>query len=313
MACRFEVLLNAGRPTYGGDAAMEALDRIEWLEQQLSVYISTSEISLLNRFAFDSPRMVSNDVLQLLKIGLQVHHMTQGAFDLTAASLTDAWGFAQRKGAMPTPAQIEQSLVNVGCEKIQIDESNKSVRFLQSGLKINTGGIGKGYALDRAASILAQHEVDDFLVHGGHSSILAMGNRHDLDSQDGWHIAVSHPEQPKVVLGKVILRNRALGTSGPANQFFYYNGVRYGHIIDPRSGWPAQGVLSVTVLHPSAAYADALATGLYVLGHEAAVEFCNNNPQVGMLMILPGRRQSEVEVVTSNLDKYTWFPNTKPF
>jgi len=145
------------------------------------------------------------------------------------------------------------------------------VSFRKSGLQLNSGGIGKGYALDRASEILEGDRIEDFLIHGGRSSVIAKGNRYDVDSQIGWRIAVSHPEQPKIQLGAIRLQNQALGTSGPANQFFYYNGVRYGHIIDPRSGWPACGMLSVTVIHPSAAWADALATGLYVLGPEQAI------------------------------------------
>ncbi len=306
MACRFEVLLNAGRPSQGGDAAIEALNRIEHLEHILSVYLPNSDVSNLNRFAFHKPQTVCNDIANLLKIAFDVHQMTLGAFDVTAASLTEAWGFARRQGAMPTSSQIADALKQIGMDKIMLDSENRSVQYRTEGIKINTGGIGKGYALDRAADILERHQVDDYLIHGGHSSILAKGDRHDLQRQDGWVIAVSHPEQPKYVLGSLVLRNKALGTSGPANQFFYYNGVRYGHIIDPRNGWPAQGMLSITVLHSSAAYADALATGLFVLGPDQAIAFCQQHPEVSCLIVLPTSRQSEVEVVTCNLDEETW-------
>jgi thiamine biosynthesis lipoprotein len=125
---------------------------------------------------------------------------------------------------------------------------------------------------------------------------------------EGWNIAVNHPEQTQHVLGTLMLRNCALGTSGPANQYFYFRGIRYGHIIDPRTGWPAQGPLSVTVLHPSAAWADALATGLYVMGIDAAIAYCEARPEVGMLALLPGKRQGDIEVVTCNLSDQQWSP-----
>jgi thiamine biosynthesis lipoprotein len=110
------------------------------------------------------------------------------------------------------------------------------------------------------------------------------------------------------ILGTLILRNQSLGTSGPANQFFYFRGVRYGHIIDPRTGWPVDGPLSLSVVHDSAAWADALATGLYVLGVERTIEFCKQHPEIGVLAILPGRRQGSIEVLSCNLDERSWQP-----
>jgi len=306
MACQFQVLMNAGRPIDAGDAAINALDRIEWLERALSIYIPESELNQLNATPVGDSRAVSSDVLELLKIGIDVFEKTNGAFDITAASLSEAWGFARRQGSMPTPEQIEDAISKVGTQHLTVDDKTKSVRFGHPGVKINSGGIGKGYALDRAHQILRSRGVDNFLIHGGQSSVMASGDRHDIDSQSGWRISISHPEQPRIRLGELTLYDVAIGTSGPANQFFYYNGVRYGHIIDPRTGWPASGMLSVTVLHPSAAYADALATGLYVMGIEAAIQYCETHPDTGMIAILPTKRSGTVEVVTSNLGRQTW-------
>ncbi|MDZ4852992.1 MAG: FAD:protein FMN transferase [Pirellulaceae bacterium] len=306
MACQFEVLLNAGRPINAGDAAMAALDRIEWLEQTLSAYIPESELSRLNAASVGSLNEISNDVVELLKIGIDVFHKTEGAFDITAASLSEAWGFARRQGCMPSLEQIEQALSQVGTKHLILDEQAKTLQCQCPGLKINSGGIGKGYALDRASQIMRSQGVDHFLIHGGKSSVLACGDRHDIDSQSGWRIAISHPEQPRIRLGDLTLFNSAIGTSGPANQFFYYNGVRYGHIVDPRTGWPASGMLSITVLHPSAAYADALATGLFVMGIDAAIQYCETHCDTGIIAILPTKRSGTVEVVTSNLGRQIW-------
>ncbi len=306
MACDFQVLFNGGRPIHAGDAAIEALDRIEQLEQALSVYIPESELSRLNRNAAIEPQRISNDTFQLLKIGTDVFQKTEGAFDFTAASLSEAWGFARRQGSMPTKDQIVSALESVGTKYLQLDEQAKTVKYDRVGLKINSGGIGKGYALDCAHQILRERGVDNFLIHGGQSSVFAVGDRHDIDCRSGWRISIKHPEQPRIRLGELTLHDVALGTSGPANQFFYYNGVRYGHIIDPRTGWPASGMLSVTVLHPSAAYADALATGLYVLGIDDAIRYCENHQDTGMVAILPTKRAGQVEIVTSNLGRQVW-------
>jgi FAD:protein FMN transferase len=306
MACEFAVFLNAGRPPEAGDAAMEALERIEWLEKTLSVYLPESELSQLNQNAFDRARPVSHDVAELLKIAIDVHDRTGGCFDITANSLSDVWGFARRQGAMPTPEQIAAALDCVGTKYIEFKEEPATIRYTKPGLKVNSGGIGKGYALDCAADFFRRREIGDFLIHGGKSSLIASGDRHDLESQSGWKIAINHPEQPRIQLGELTLFNTALGTSGPANQFFYFNGIRYGHIMHPKTGWPASGMLSITVLHPSAAYADALATGLFVMGLDGAIDFCKRYPETGILAVLPTKRAGQVEIVTSNLGIQVW-------
>ncbi len=309
MACQFHVMLNEGLPIHGGDSALSALDRIEGLEAALSVYKPDSEFSRLNRDAERSPERVSADVASIIQLARDVFDATEGAFDMTAASLSEAWGFARRQGHHPTSQQIEEAVSKVGMQHVELDQSTQTVKFNRVGLRLNSGGIGKGFAIDRASEILEGDGVEDFLIHGGQSSVLAKGNRYDVDSCIGWRVAVSHPEQPKIQLGALRLVNKSLGTSGPANQFFYYNGIRYGHIIDPRTGWPASGMLSVTVIHPSAGWADALATGLYVMGVDRAVAYCEQHPETGMIAILPTKRQSDVEIVTCNVDETTWTAN----
>jgi thiamine biosynthesis lipoprotein len=301
MACRFEVLLHPGKPETGPDAAMAALDTISYLEQVFSVYIPTSEISLLNARAFETPVQVSESTFALLALGKEIFERTDGAFDMTAAQLTKTWGFYRRQGKMPTDSEIEQALLSIGSHHIELNASDRTVRFLQP-IELNSGGIGKGFALDCAADHLRKSGVTDFAFHGGKSSILCNGSQDPNDAELGWKIAVRHPELSERILGTVTLRNEALGTSGPANQFFYFRGKRYGHIINPKTGWPADGMLSITVLHPSAGWADALATGLYVMGIDRAIEYCERNPEVRMLAILPGEREGQCEVVTSNLN-----------
>ncbi len=309
MACRFEVLLNPGKPTNGPETAVVALDTITFLEQLLSVYIPTSELSLLNSRAFEAPVHVSESTFALLQLGLSVFEKTSGAFDMTAAKLSKTWGFYRRQGKMPSDLEIAQALLEVGSNHIVLSESDRSVRF-EKPLEINPGGIGKGFALDCATAILKNGGVKDFAFHGGKSSILCRGNQAPEQDERGWRIAVRHPEQSERILGSLELYDQALGTSGPANQFFYFRGKRYGHIIDPRTGWPAEGMLSVTVLHPSAGWADALATGLYVAGIDNAIEYCMQNQETAMLAILPGKREGDCEVVTCNMRPEQWIPAT---
>lgn len=305
MACDFEVLLHPGHPEHGPEAAVHALELVDSLEQLLSIYVPTSDFSRLNARAFQTPVHVSQPAFELIQLAKEIYTDTSGAFDMTAAKLSEVWGFSSRRGSMPSEQAIAEALAGIGTDAIELDEQDHSIRFCRP-VNVNPGGIGKGYALDLAAQSLLERGVTEFAIHGGKSSVRAHGRQLLGHQAIGWKIAVRHPEQTQRILGRLLLQDQALGTSGPANQFFYFRGVRYGHIIDPRTGWPAQGPLSVTVLHPSAAWADALATGLYVMGIDCAVRYCETHPQVGMLAILPGAKQGDVEVVTCNLNDTVW-------
>jgi len=307
MACRFEILMHPDHPPQGPEVAVQALELISDLEQLLSVYIATSDLSRLNARAFETSVTVSMPTMDMMRLALEIHRDTAGAFDITAAALSKAWGFSSRQGTMPSQEEIDAALSQVGSDAIELDDFGASICYKKR-ISVNPGGIGKGYAIDQAAELLIERGVADFIIHGGKSSARGHGRQLLTHQHEGWNVAVNHPEQTQHVLGTLMLRNCALGTSGPANQYFYFRGVRYGHIIDPRTGWPAQGPLSVTVLHPSAAWADALATGLYVMGIDAAIAYCEARPKVGMLALLPGKRQGDIEVVTCNLDDQQWSP-----
>jgi thiamine biosynthesis lipoprotein len=163
-----------------------------------------------------------------------------------------------------------------------------TISFARPGVELNLGSIGKGYALDRAAEILTEHELTDWLLQGGHSSVIARGEHNGLP---GWPVGLRNPLLPQRRLGTILLRDQALATSGTAVQHFRFEGQRYGHIIDPRTGWPVENMLSVTVLAPTAAEADALSTAFFVGGVELAERYCHNHPAVSALLIPPPRGQ----------------------
>jgi thiamine biosynthesis lipoprotein len=162
-------------------------------------------------------------------------------------------------------------------------------------MELNLGAVGKGHALDRAATRLAEAGLENFLLHGGRSSVLARGRR-NADEQ-GWRVGIVHPLRADVRLAEVRLADRGLGTSGSGTQYFRHRGKRYGHILDPRTGRPAEGVLSATVLAPTAAEADALSTAVYVLGVERGLAFCATRPELAAAIVAPGAR-GDVEVHT---------------
>ncbi len=304
MACEFEVLLNQHQYADAANKAMEALDIIDDMERLLSVYKTHSDLSILNRFGAERPTPLSYDTHRLLSLAKDAHTWTQGTFDITAGSLSDLWGFSRRDAAVPTPAEIEAALELVGGHQVTLtEESNASLA--QTGVKVNPGGIGKGYALDRAAGKLVEQGIRDFMIHGGLSSILAVGHRRD-GRQDGWRVSLKHPFRWEQHLGTVNLRNQALATSGSGKQFFHFRGKRYSHIIDPRTGWPAQHMMSVTVLCASAAIADILATSFFVAGAEFIEDFCRQHPQIAAIVVRQEKSGSRFEIIEYNLPENTW-------
>lgn len=302
MACRFAVYLN---PTAAGadvEAAVQALALVAELEEQLSVFKEQSEISRINRLAAEEEVEVETRLMALLMRAAELHRQTHGAFDITAGPLTKAWGFFRRQGKLPQPEEIARALETVGSQYLELDAERSTIRFQRRGVEINLGAIGKGYALDRASELLASEGVGDFLLHGGQSSVLARGRQASSgESVRGWTIGVKHPVWPKQRLAEIDLVNRALGTSGAETQYFFHQGKRYGHVIDPRSGWPASGVLSASVLAPDAASADALSTAFYVLGLEGARQYCESHAEVAAVLVTPGEKSGAVTLHTFGL------------
>lgn len=283
MACEFEVLLNERQYAGGVEAAVESLAVVSRLEELLSVYRTHSDFSKLNLWAGQRAVQVERWTLELLQLAIDAHRWTSGCFDITAGSLSEVWGFSRRAGKMPDELQIQQSLENVGTQWVDLCAESKTVRFSRPGVKLNPGGIGKGYALDRVAEILLGRGIEHFMIHGGLSSIVARGQRQGASSD--WTVAIKHPWRTEELLETIALRDQALGTSGSGKQFFHFGGKRYSHIIDPRTGWPADQLMSVTVICPSCAVADALATALFVMGRDAALEFCERHSSIAAILI----------------------------
>jgi len=307
MACQFEVWLNVGQYPQGPETALAAFDLIQQIEDQLTVYRSTSEVSALNRCAAQSPVVVDEALLNLLSQSVELWKATHGAFDITAGPLSQLWGFTRRAGQLPEATAIAETLARVGSQHLRLDLAAQTVAFDCPGIEINLGGIGKGYALDRCTTLFEDAEISDYLLHGGSSSVCARGNCSSR-KEGGWSIGVRNPLRPREYLGEIILRDRSLSTSSAAAQQFVHQGKSYGHILDPRTGWPAEGVLSATVIANSAAEAEALSTAFYVEGLPAATTYCAANPTIGCLLICPDDRKQRAICHTLNLNEADWLP-----
>lgn len=289
MACRFEVTLAAREPE-GVEAARAALDEVDRIEDQLTVFRATSEVSLVNQRAADEAVRVSPSLFELLKLSEELRRVTAGAFDVTSGPLTRCWGFLRREGRLPEACEIEDALARVGGDKLLLDEEARTVRFAREGLEINFGSIGKGYALDRVAAGV-RRRVGAALLSAGFSSMRAVGRGAD---GRGWLVGVRDPRRKDKRMAVLRLRDCAMSTSGSEEQFFEHGGRRYGHIIDPRTGYPSEGVAGVTVVAASAAVSDALATAFFVGGRAMAEEICAKYAGVVALVLESGAERPSV-------------------
>ncbi|MFO0916978.1 MAG: FAD:protein FMN transferase [Planctomycetaceae bacterium] len=281
MATDFDVILNPDGPDAQVAVASAALDEVHRLESQLTVYRDDSEVSVLNRTAHERPMTVESNLYGLLQRGRDVHQRTSGAFDHASGALIALWQQSRREQRVPTPGEIEAALAVSGVSHLQFQDDREQLSFDVPGVALNLGAIGKGYAVDQAGNLLDQVGVENWLVHGGKSSVLTRGTH---AGYDGWPVGLRNPLFPDRPYLTLLLKDAALSTSGTAVNWFRHAGKRYGHILDPRTGWPVETMLSVSVIAPDAALSDALSTAFFVLGVEKALECCDNFPEVGVIL-----------------------------
>lgn len=283
MATGWELLLPSGFQA-AVPAGQDAFALLGRMESQLTVYHAASEVSRINRAAPARAVRVEQRLFDLLQRAERLHHDTDGAFDPTLGKLLRAWGFFRGPRRVPPPEEI--AATPWGWRHVHLDAPTRSVRYTAP-VEVNLGSIGKGYALDRLAERLSSRwGVTTMLLQGGGSSVLGRGCPHGLGQ--GWLVDVQHPWAQERKLCRVRLLNRAMGTSAATHQHFEHQGRKLGHILDPRSGWPAFGVASATALAPTATEADALATAFFVAGPSLAERLCTTNHELGAVLLPDG-------------------------
>jgi FAD:protein FMN transferase len=244
----------------------EALDEIDRIDRLMSHYRRDSPLSRLNRDAANGPVAVEPELLDFLAECLRWSRESGGAFDVTVGPLMKAWGFFRDEGRVPGEDELTRALDVVGYRHVVLDPEAGTVRFDRPGVELDLGGIGKGYAVDRAVEVLRRRGVASALVNLGGSSVYGLGAP---PGREAWEVAIADPTAPGKTARTVRLRDRALSVSGGYERFFEKDGVTYSHIMDPRTGRPVQGILSVVVLTGSATDGDALDDVLFVQGPEA--------------------------------------------
>jgi len=262
------------------DPAIDAvLDEMRRLDESMSTYKSTSEISAANAKAADAPMHISKELFDLLKTARQYSELTDGAFDITYASVGYLYNF--RKHVRPNEAQINKALPAVNYRHVILDDKNQTVFFSQKGVRIDLGGIAKGYAVDCGINVLkARGYTRAFVSAGGDSRI--MGDRFGKP----WMVGIRDPRKGEgEVITKIPLTDAAMSTSGDYERFFEEDGVRYHHIIDPHTGHSASLVRSATVIGPMAIRTDGLSKTAFVLGPEKAIEIYNRIEDIDAIIV----------------------------
>ena len=245
-------------------ATEQAFEEAQRLDQMLSNYIPDSELSRVNREAPDRPVRVSREFFDLLAACLDYSRKSEGSFDITVGPLMKIWGFYKGSGRLPHRAEIRTALDAVGYQNIALDASNLTVRFKRPGVNLDPGGVGKGYAVDRMANILRQNQIGSALISAGGSSIYAMGVPPN-DSR-GWYIRIRNPKNEHKTAAELYLKDNSLSTSGNYEKFFWAEGKLYSHIMDPRTGYPSEGMLSVSIVSPRTLDSEVWAKPYYILG-----------------------------------------------
>jgi len=259
---------------YGTDAAVlqsaaeEAAEEARRLDHMLSNYIPTSEWSEVNRDAASRPVRVSPELFQLLTDCVNYSRESDGAFDISVGPLMKVWGFYKGTGRLPHRAEIRGALAGVGYNNIVLDPAARTVRFARPAVELDPGGIGKGYAVDRMVEVLRKDGITASLVSASGSSIYAMGA--PPSEPRGWKIGIKNPKKPTHTIEDVYLKDESMSTSGNYEKFFYAEGRMWSHIMDPRTGYPAEGILSVSVIAPRTLDSEAWAKPFYVNGRQWA-------------------------------------------
>lgn len=282
MGNRFDLAVVASNELDARAALEKAVLEIQRIEQLLSTYQPDSQTNQINEMAGISPVIVDAEVFELIQRAQRISDLTQGAFDLTYGSMDKSlWNFDQKMTQLPSPELAKKSVQLIDYQQVELDVQNKSVFLKKKGMRLGFGGIGKGYAADRAKALLVSLGFQHGLVNAS-GDLCAWGNK---ENGKPWSIGVVHPDQSDQIIAHFDLKNSSMATSGNYEKFVVIDGKKYSHTIDPNTGYPIQGIKSVTVFAPFAELADALTTPIAVMGVSIGLDLINQIPGLGCVII----------------------------
>ncbi len=281
MGSRFDLTVVAENQEEGNEYLDLAISEISRIEKLISSWDPQSQTSAINRNAGFKPVKVDPELFQLIERALKVSNLTQGAFDISYASMDRIWKFDGSVTEMPPKETIKQSVSKVGYQNIILDRDNQTVFLKNKGMKIGFGAIGKGYAADKAKALLVEKGVKSGIINAS-GDLNAWGTQ---PNGKDWMVAIVNPLNKSKVFSWLPVKNQAVVTSGNYEKYIILNGERYSHIIDPRTGYPSKGILSATIFTQNAELADALATSIFVMGVETGLDFINQLKGVECIIV----------------------------
>lgn len=271
MGSRFDLSVVAPNETEANSYINLAIEEITRIEKLISEWDTNSQTSAINRNAGIKPVKVDKELFELIKRSIQISKLTQGAFDISFASIDKVWKYDGSMQKLPSEAAIQKSVEKIGYQNIELNEAQQTVFLKLAGMKIGFGAIGKGYAADKAKQVLIEKGVKAGIIN-------ASGDLNSWGTQpngDLWKVGITNPLNNEKVFSWLPIENSAVVTSGNYEKYVTLNGVRYTHIINPKTGYPVVGLNSVTIFSESAELADALATAVFVMGLESGMDFIN--------------------------------------
>lgn len=258
-----------------------AVAEVSRLENLISDWIPTTPISQVNKFAGIKPVKVPQEVFDVVERSIKISELTSGAFDISYASMDKIWKFDGSMTTMPTPEEIKKSVSKVGYKNIILDPKNSTIFLKVEGMKLGLGGIGQGFIADKIKKLLTSKGVVAGIVNIS-GDISTWGKQ---TNGEKWKIGIKNPLNKNKIFATFPLEDSAVETSGSYEKYVIFNGKRYSHIIDTRTGYPATGVISVSVFAKTTELADALATGIFVMGVDVGLDLINQLPGVGCIYV----------------------------
>ena len=281
MGSRFDITVVAKDSAEANLHIENAISEISRIENLISSWKENSQTSEINRNAGVRPVKVSEELFMLIQRSIRISEITDGAFDISYASMDKIWKFDGSMTQMPSEEEIENSIRKVGYQKIILDAEKSTVYLSEEGMKIGFGAIGKGYAADKAKDLLISQGVVAGIINASGD----MNTWGKQPSGEDWKVAITNPFDKNKAFALLPIKNSAVVTSGDYERFVNFNDTRYSHIIDPRTGYPATGIISATVFAPKAELADALATSVFVMGIETGLNRINQLPGIECIII----------------------------
>lgn len=281
MGSRFDITVVASNEKEGNKYIDSAIFEIARIEKLISSWDVNSETSLINKLSGIKPIKVDKELFDLIERSIAISTLTNGAFDISYASMDRIWNYDGTMREMPSEEKISSSIKKVGYQNIIIDKEAQTVFLKLKGMKIGFGAIGKGYAADKAKALLIEKGVKAGIINAS-GDLNAWGKQ--ANGRD-WMVAITNPLNKNKVFSWLPINDSAIVTSGNYEKFISFNGIRYSHIIDPRTGYPSTGIISTSIMTSNAELADAISTSVFVMGVETGLDFINQLKGVDCIII----------------------------